>query len=43
MDCAEVLSAFRLPGDWVGLGAFDCLRPYLQGLPVTERADFERT
>jgi competence/damage-inducible protein CinA-like protein len=33
--------------DWVRLGAvelgLDCLRRYLQGLPVTERTDFERT
>ena len=32
--------------DWVRLGAvelgLDCLRRYLQGLPVTERTDFER-
>ena len=32
--------------DWVRLGAvelaLDCLRRYLYGLPVTERADFER-
>jgi nicotinamide-nucleotide amidase len=32
--------------DWVRLGAvelgLDCLRRYLQGLPVTERSDFER-
>ena len=33
--------------DWVRLGAIemglDCLRRYLQGLPVTERIDFEKT
>ncbi|MBM3489633.1 MAG: CinA family nicotinamide mononucleotide deamidase-related protein [Alphaproteobacteria bacterium] len=33
--------------DWVRLGAaelgLDCLRRYLQGLPVVERIDFERT
>jgi len=33
--------------DWVRLGAvelgLDCLRRYLQGLPVTERTDFERS
>jgi hypothetical protein len=33
--------------DWVRFGAvelgLDCLRPHLQGLPVTERTDFERT
>jgi nicotinamide-nucleotide amidase len=33
--------------DWVRLGAvelgLDCLRRYLQGLPVNERIDFERT
>jgi nicotinamide-nucleotide amidase len=33
--------------DWVRLGAvemgLDCLRRFLQGLPVTERIDFERT
>jgi nicotinamide-nucleotide amidase len=33
--------------DWVRLGAselgLDCLRRYLQNLPVTERIDFERT
>jgi N-acetyl-gamma-glutamyl-phosphate reductase len=33
--------------EWVRLGAvelgLDCLRRYLQGLPVTERTDFERT
>jgi competence/damage-inducible protein CinA-like protein len=33
--------------EWVRLGAvelgLDCLRRYLQGLPVTERIDFERT
>ena len=32
--------------DWVRLGAvelgLDCLRRYLQKLPVTERTDFER-
>ena len=32
--------------DWVRLGAvelgLDCLRRYLQGLPVTERTAFER-
>ena len=32
--------------DWVRLGAvelgLDCLRRYLQGLPFTERTDFER-
>jgi nicotinamide-nucleotide amidase len=32
--------------DWVRLGAvemgLDCLRRYLQGLPVQERIDFER-
>ena len=32
--------------DWVRLGAvelgLDCLRRYLQGLPVIERTDFER-
>ena len=32
--------------DWVRLGAvelgLDCLRRYLQDLPVTERTDFER-
>jgi nicotinamide-nucleotide amidase len=32
--------------DWVRLGAvelgLDCLRRYLQRLPVTERPDFER-
>ena len=32
--------------DWVRLGpvelGLDCLRRYLQGLPVTERTDFER-
>ena len=32
--------------DWVRLGAvelgLDCLRRYLQNLPVTERTDFER-
>ncbi len=32
--------------DWVRLGAvelgLDCLRRYLQGLPVNERTDFER-
>ena len=32
--------------DWVRLGAvelgLDCLRRYLQGVPVTERTDFER-
>jgi nicotinamide-nucleotide amidase len=32
--------------DWVRLGAvelgLDCLRRYLQSLPVTERTDFER-
>src|SRR4029077_17063170 len=32
--------------DWVRLGAvelgLDCLRRYLQGLPVSERTDFER-
>jgi nicotinamide-nucleotide amidase len=32
--------------DWVRLGAvelgLDCLRRHLQGLPVTERTDFER-
>jgi nicotinamide-nucleotide amidase len=32
--------------DWVRLGAIelvlDCRRRYLQGLPVTERTDFER-
>ena len=32
--------------DWVRLGAvemgLDCLRRYLQGLPVHERSDFER-
>ena len=32
--------------DWVRLGAvelgLDCLRRFLQGLPVTERTDFER-
>jgi nicotinamide-nucleotide amidase len=32
--------------DWVRLGAvelgLDCLRLYLQGLPVTEHTDFER-
>jgi len=32
--------------DWVRLGAvemgLDCLRRYLQGLPVDERIDFER-
>jgi len=32
--------------DWVRLGAvelgLDCLRRYLQGLPITERTDFER-
>ena len=32
--------------DWVRLRAvelgLDCLRRYLQGLPVTERTDFER-
>jgi len=32
--------------DWVRLGAvelgLDCLPRYLQGLPVTERTDFER-
>jgi nicotinamide-nucleotide amidase len=31
---------------WVRLGAvelgLDCLRRYLQGLPITERTDFER-
>ena len=33
--------------DWVRLGAvemgLDCLRRYLQGLPVNERIDFEKT
>ena len=33
--------------DWVRLGAvemgLDCLRRYLQGLPVYERIDFEKT
>jgi nicotinamide-nucleotide amidase len=33
--------------DWVRLGAvemgLDCLRRYLQGLPVQERIDFEKT
>ena len=33
--------------DWVRLGAIelglDCLRRYLQGLPVVERIDFEKT
>ena len=33
--------------EWVRLGAvemaLDCLRRKLQGLPVTERIDFERT
>ena len=33
--------------EWVRLGAvemgLDCLRRFLQGLPVTERIDFERT
>ena len=33
--------------DWVRLGAvelgLDCLRRYLQGLPVSERIDFEKT
>jgi nicotinamide-nucleotide amidase len=32
--------------DWLRPGAvelcLDCLRRYLQGLPVTERTDFER-
>jgi nicotinamide-nucleotide amidase len=32
--------------EWVRLGAvemgLDCLRRYLQGLPVTERIDFEK-
>ena len=32
--------------DWVRLGAvemgLDCLRRYLQGLPVNERIDFEK-
>ena len=32
--------------DWVRLGAvelgLDCLRRYLQGLPVYERTDFEK-
>jgi nicotinamide-nucleotide amidase len=32
--------------DWVRLGAvemgLDCLRRYLQGLPVAERIDFEK-
>ena len=33
--------------DWVRLGAvelgLDCLRRYLQGLPVYERIDFEKS
>ena len=33
--------------EWVRLGAvelgLDCLRRYLQGLPVVERIDFEKT
>ena len=33
--------------EWVRLGAtelgMDCLRRYLQGLPVVERIDFEKT
>ena len=33
--------------EWVRLGAvemgLDCLRRYLQGLPVIERIDFEKT
>jgi nicotinamide-nucleotide amidase len=33
--------------EWVRLGAvemgLDCLRRYLQGLPVYERIDFEKT
>jgi nicotinamide-nucleotide amidase len=33
--------------EWVRLGAvdlgLDCLRRHLQGLPVYERTDFERT
>jgi nicotinamide-nucleotide amidase len=39
----------RIPGgrDWVRLGAvelaIDCLRRFLQGLPVAERIDFEKT
>ena len=39
----------RLAGgrDWVRLGAIemglDCLRRYLQGLPLYERTDFEKT
>jgi nicotinamide-nucleotide amidase len=39
-------SRIRGGRDWVRLGAvelgLDCLRRYLQGLPVTERTDFER-
>ena len=44
----SVLRRSRVVGgrDWVRLGAvemgLDCLRRYLQGLPVDERSDFER-
>jgi nicotinamide-nucleotide amidase len=44
----SVLRCSRIVGgrDWVRLGAvemgLDCLRRYLQGLPVDERIDFEK-
>ena len=44
----SVLRRSRVVGgrDWVRLGAvemgLDCLRRYLQGLPVDERIDFEK-
>ncbi len=47
-DGAESRRSRILGGrEWVGLGAtemgLDCLRRYLQGLPVAERIDFEKT
>ena len=48
-DGAAVSRRSRLLGgrDWIRLGAaemgLDCLRRYLQGLPVDQRIDFEKT
>jgi len=47
-DGAESRRSRILGGrEWVRLGAtemgLDCLRRYLQGLPVAERIDFEKT
>ena len=45
--CVSRLSRILGGREWIRLGAvelaLDCLRRHLQGLPVTERTDFEKT